>query len=103
MYLNGFSWKLTAQEFIQQKIRSCLGNAGEEESTIGDADLNLRMNTAAPETHTLNQSGLSRELSVDSIVSKLSWSCSLYGRTAKRRRKWHLQHQQPEMCSSLNC
>lgn len=80
------SWQLTAQEFIQQKIRSCLANAGEEESRIGGADWNVRMNTAA-ETHTVNQSGLSRELSVDSIVSKLSWSCSLYGRTAKRRRK----------------
>lgn len=47
-------------------------------------ELNLRMKIAA--TQTVNQSGLSRELSVDSIVSKLSWSCSLYGRTAKRRR-----------------
>lgn len=47
MYLNYFSWQLTAQEFIQQKIRSRLANPGEEESRIGGADWNVRMNTAA--------------------------------------------------------
>jgi hypothetical protein len=93
VYLNAFSWQLTAQEFIQPKIRSFLANSSEAESKIVPTDLDVRMNTAATagaaaaETPTVQQSGLSRELSVDSIVSKLSWSCSLYGRTAKRRHK----------------
>jgi len=50
MYLNDFSWQLTAQEFIQQKVRSCLANAGEEESRIGGSDRNVRMNTATAAT-----------------------------------------------------